>query len=228
MNVYEIRQRRLSQLLHEMYDNKKSALAKRLDIQASYLSRFSAKRKENRRNIGDKLARRIESVSGKTIGWMDRDVDQNDTTDMASHDSALEPARLDFIARIPVLGNTQAGRDGYWYEEADHPASAAEHIDAPSRDSSAYGLRIRGRSMWPRMREGDVLSISPVAECFPGDYVVIRTWGGETLVKELVVCRHNEVILNSLGDQEPRIALPVDSIELMHKVAAIVPGSLII
>ena len=228
MDVYEIRRSRLSKLLEETYNNKKTLLAKELDIQPSYLSRFSTKNRANHRNIGDAMARRMEAASGKPRGWMDSTVDRDSIDTSIKKSGHVEPAVLDIITRIPVLGNTQAGREGYWYGEVDHPSKATEYIDAPSRDNEAYGLRIRGSSMWPRMREGDVLSISPVAECFPGDYVVIRTTDGETLVKELVVCRHNEVLLDSLSEQQPRIALPLDTIELMHKVTAIVPGSMII
>lgn len=62
MDVYEIRRQRLSQLLREMYNNNKTALANRLDIQPSYLSRFSAKNQSSRRHIGDKLDHRIEQA----------------------------------------------------------------------------------------------------------------------------------------------------------------------
>lgn len=227
MDIFAIRRQRLSQLLSEVYGNNKTELANRLDIQPSYLSRFSAKNQANRRNLGDKLARRIEEASGKSYGWLDRrDDPESMATAIADYD-LVEPAHLGFIDRIPIVGDTQAGRNGYWHSDVEHPPVTDEYIDAPSRDTQAYGLRIRGSSMWPRMREGDVLSISPVAECIPGDYVVVRTQDGETLVKELVVCRRNEVILNSLSGDEPRIVLTADSIEAMHKVTAIVPSSMI-
>lgn len=228
MGVYEIRRERLSQLLYEMYGNNKTALANRLDIQPSYLSRFSAKTQSSRRQIGDRLARRIEEVSDKDYGWLDRRNDPESTATAVADYDLVEPAHLGFIDRIPIMGDTQAGREGYWCGDTDHPATADEYIDAPSRDSGAYGLRIRGSSMWPRMREGDVLSVSPVADCLPGDYVIVRTQTGETLVKELVVCRHTEIILNSLSGDAPRIMLSADNVVLMHKVTAIVPSSMIV
>lgn len=147
---------------------------------------------------------------------------------MSPDNDLLEPANIDYIARIPIVGDTQAGRRGYTSGEADDPDEAAEYVDAPSRDSDAYGLRVRGASMWPRLQEGDVLCVSPAADCLPGDYVVISKSDGETMVKELVASRGNEVVLDSVNRDEPRVALSADEIELMDKVTAIVPSSMII
>src|SRR5699024_10561066 len=110
MDIQQIRQTRLAQLLAEVYDNKKTTLANRLDIQPSYLSRLSTKNEKSRRNIGDKLARRIEEVSDKEYGWLDRRNDWEVATATSPSSDLVEPASLDVIIRIPIVGDTQAGR----------------------------------------------------------------------------------------------------------------------
>lgn len=124
---------------------------------------------------------------------------------------------------IPVVGNTQGGPAKHWLETG-HPAGFGdEYVDMISKDANAYALYVRGSSMSPRFREGDVILVEPSSTAEAGDEVVVRTTDGQVMVKTLVSNRNDQVILSSISQDHDRIVLRFSQIEFIHAVGAIVP-----
>ena len=84
--------------------------------------------------------------------------------------------------QIPVLGNVQAGlpisavQDILDYEEITPELAATGEF---------FALRIKGRSMEPRMMEGDVVIIRQQDDADTGDTVVVLVNGDDATVKRL-------------------------------------------
>ena len=83
--------------------------------------------------------------------------------------------------RIPVYGKVVAGL----------PLSAIENIidyeEIPSAWSGQYGaLKVRGNSMEPRIKEGDVLIVRIQDWADSGDIVIAMVNGAEATVKKLI------------------------------------------
>lgn len=84
--------------------------------------------------------------------------------------------------RIPVLGNVAAGipieavTDIVDYEEID---------STMSKTGDYFGLRIKGASMEPRMREGDVVIVRKQDTADTGDTVVVLVNGDSATVKKI-------------------------------------------
>ena len=84
--------------------------------------------------------------------------------------------------QIPVLGNVQAGlpisavQDILDYEEITPELAATGEF---------FALRIKGKSMEPRMMEGDVVIIRQQDDADTGDTVVVLVNGDEATVKRL-------------------------------------------
>src|SRR3981189_3725015 len=87
---------------------------------------------------------------------------------------------------VPLLGLAQAGSGGY-FDDSGFPAGKGwDEVALPSAgDEHAYALEISGDSMKPAYRDGDVIVVSPGTPIRRGDRVVVRTSGGEVMVKEL-------------------------------------------
>lgn len=113
------------------------------------------------------------------------------------------------------------GSEGYWYamDEADG------FVDVPSRDPGAYALRLRGDSMAPAIRSGWIAVCEPNHSWVPGEYVMIRLVEGECMVKELLYANDTEVSVMSVNDAFGRRTIPVEQIEAIHYVGAILPPS---
>lgn len=84
--------------------------------------------------------------------------------------------------KIPVLGEVQAGLP----VEAIENILDYEEIDSVQASTGEYfGLQIRGRSMEPRMVEGDVVIIRQQEDAESGDTVVVLVNGDDATVKKL-------------------------------------------
>ncbi|MBQ6358921.1 MAG: helix-turn-helix domain-containing protein [Clostridia bacterium] len=87
-------------------------------------------------------------------------------------------------ARIPVLGQVAAGipieaiQDILDYEEIDEELA---------RTGEFFGLRIKGRSMEPRMLEGDVVIVRRQETAETGDTVVVSVNGDLAAVKKIKI-----------------------------------------
>jgi phage repressor protein C with HTH and peptisase S24 domain len=87
---------------------------------------------------------------------------------------------------VPLLGFAQAGSGGY-FDASGFPAGKGwDEVALPSAiDEHAYALEISGDSMKPAYRDGDIIVVSPGTPIRRGDRVVVKTSGGEVMVKEL-------------------------------------------
>ncbi|WP_316150086.1 S24 family peptidase [Cupriavidus sp. BIC8F] len=134
-----------------------------------------------------------------------------------------EPLRLRQSRDIPVVGEAQGGPDGY-ISINDYPAGHGEGwITLYSADPGAYGLRVRGDSMRPRIKSGEHIVVEPGMEAQPGDDVVVKFLDGSAVVKELLWVRDDEVCLGSINNGIPPITRTIDTILSIHRVAAIIP-----
>jgi phage repressor protein C with HTH and peptisase S24 domain len=87
---------------------------------------------------------------------------------------------------MPLLGLAQAGNSGH-FDDSGFPAGKGwDEVALPSSgDEHAYALEISGDSMKPAYRDGDIVIVSPGTAIRRGDRVVVKTSGGEVMVKEL-------------------------------------------
>jgi phage repressor protein C with HTH and peptisase S24 domain len=90
------------------------------------------------------------------------------------------------LQSVPLLGFAQAGSGGY-FDDSGFPAGKGwDEVALPSAiDEHAYALEISGDSVKPTYRDGDIIVVSPGTPIRRGDRVVVKTSGGEVMVKEL-------------------------------------------
>ena len=102
--------------------------------------------------------------------------------------------------RIPVLGRVQAGVPVEaieevldWEEITEDLASAGEF----------FALKVRGRSMEPKLLEGDVLIIRMQPDVDDGDIAVVMVNGDDATVKKIKKSREGIMLLPFNPDFEP-------------------------
>ena len=90
------------------------------------------------------------------------------------------------VQSVPLLGFAQAGAGGH-FDDGGFPAGKDwDEVGLPSvNDEHAYALEISGDQMKPTYRDGDIIVVSPGTPIRRGDRVVVKTTGGEVMVKEL-------------------------------------------
>jgi phage repressor protein C with HTH and peptisase S24 domain len=138
-------------------------------------------------------------------------------TDLVSN---AEPAgRPRAIHPVKIKGLAMLGENGY-YDEIESDGD----VDSYSTDASAYGLRVKGDSMHPAIRNGSVVIIEPNGMLVPGEYVAIALSDGKKMVKELVFQRTDEIVVESVNGNK-RMTISRNDIVTMHPVAAVVSPS---
>lgn len=132
--------------------------------QNGYSDWETGKNRVDARSLG-----RLAELYGVTVNYL-LGIDENDA-----------PAKG---VRIPVLGSVAAGipieaiQDIVDYEEIGADMAAAGEY---------FGLRIKGSSMEPRIREGDVVIVRRQEEAETGDTVVVLVNGDSATVKRIKI-----------------------------------------
>ena len=160
-------------------------LAELSGTSSSYISQVRTQRPTRSgspRGIGDDLAARFEKAMNKPDGWMDE-----------FHAGAIPGAGN---ARLgpgvqslrPLISWVQAGA---WTETADSFSGqdAEAFLPCPVRCSAdTFVLRVRGESMEPRFRDGDLIFVDPTVSPDHGRFVVVQGENThEATFKQLIV-----------------------------------------
>jgi transcriptional regulator with XRE-family HTH domain len=86
---------------------------------------------------------------------------------------------------VPLVGYVGAGERIFNYE-----AGNLEQLEPPPGAEHAAAVRVRGDSMWPAYREGDILFYEPIDVFDPGRCLyrdcVVQVLDGPTLVKRIL------------------------------------------
>jgi len=126
-------------------------------------------------------------------------------------------------AVIPIVGYASAGTaSAPEYTNGDMPAGVGVlgEID-PAQDfgSGAYAIRIKGDSMLPRFRDGNLLIVSPEARWGDGDTCLVRHIDGSVWIKRLSA--HDSTwCLGSDNPAYPTIPLRQSELAYVHRVTA--------
>jgi len=136
--------------------------------------------------------------------------------------SVGEPLVLRSGRAVAVVGEVQGSPDGEISID-DYPAGVGHGwIDIYTTDSLAYGLKVRGDGMRPRIKSGEHIVIEPGIKAEPGDDVLVKFSDGSAVVKELLWIRDGEVCLGSVSSAIPPITRPLDAILSVHRIAAVI------
>lgn len=212
MNIFEVRKQILKDIIG---DQKVSDFCRAHDITPAFISQILT----GSRKMGDQAALNLEEKLRLPSG----------TIAMPQIDAALPEARVFFDAplnisnwrTVRIMGTAQMGDNGYWYEFEDGDGC----IDVISTDPDAYALRVRGDSMAPAIRNNWVVWCEPNSELVSGEYVMVKTNDGRSMVKELLYANCSEISLMSLNADFGRLTLPINDVLQAHYVGGIVPPS---
>ena len=104
MDVYEVRRRRLQEILAGDFKGNQAALASRLERQPDYISRIlKAPDAKNHKPIGEKFAKLVEEKCDRPPGWLSN---QEITDELHSDQIQLAGIwrRLDPMGKMKLMG----------------------------------------------------------------------------------------------------------------------------
>jgi phage repressor protein C with HTH and peptisase S24 domain len=123
------------------------------------------------------------------------------------------------VQSVPLLGFAQAGATGA-FDDGGFPAGKGwDQASLPSvHDEHAYALEISGDAMKPIYRDGDVIVVSPGTPIRRGDRVVVKTRGGEVMVRELKRRTARTLELQSLNPAHADRTLAAGDVEWIARI----------
>lgn len=123
------------------------------------------------------------------------------------------------LQSVPLLGFTQAGNGGYFDDFGFPSGKGWDETALPSAsDEHAYALEISGDAMKPAYRDGDIIVVSPGTPIRRGDRVVVKTTGGEVMVKELKRRTAKALELQALNPVHPDRTLDADNVAWIARI----------
>jgi phage repressor protein C with HTH and peptisase S24 domain len=120
---------------------------------------------------------------------------------------------------IPLIGLAEAGSSGY-FDDAGFPVGGGwDQIAFPDlAEEHAYALEISGESMLPIYRDGERIIVSPSGNLRRGDRVVLKTAGGEVMVKQISRLTATRVELKSLNSDYEDRTFELNELAFIHRV----------
>lgn len=216
MDIYAIRKKNL---LHLLKTRERKDCVARWNTSTSTISQIVSAKAN--RNLGDLLARKIELAEGLERGWMDR---RHDFDDDGSSNVEGEPFELKGGV-VPVKGAAQLGPGGY-FEALNYPVEQGDgYLKILSQDVDAYGLKVVGNSMMPRIKHHEFVVVEPNHGYVAGDEVLVCTHEGQCMIKIFMWLREGQYRFDSINDDYAPVYLMEDEVESIHYVGAIVKPS---
>ncbi|MBR0691664.1 helix-turn-helix transcriptional regulator [Bradyrhizobium lablabi] len=120
---------------------------------------------------------------------------------------------------VPLIGFGQAAAGGNFDDNGLPSGKGWDEVALPAtHDEHAYALEIEGDAMKPAYREGDIIVVSPATAIRRGDRVVVRTTGGEMMVKELKRRTAKMLELAPLNPAHADRTLDADEVEWIARI----------
>lgn len=174
-----------------------------------------------RGEIGKDSAKKIATDKGLNLSWILGESDQPYETNQQNLTHDVEVVGNIMNGLIPVKGDAVLGMDGL----IDMMEFHAGWLRIYSDDREAYGVRVRGDSMWPRIQSGEFVVIEPNTKVHPGDEVFIRTADGHNMIKILNYNRAGDYQFTSINNDHKPFTLPVKQVDKVHFVSGIIKAT---
>lgn len=121
--------------------------------------------------------------------------------------------------RLRCLAMDQAERERCFDDAGFPTADGWDEIDFPNlEDSHAYALEVRGDSMLPIYRDGDLLVLSPVVGIRRHDRIVLRTTGGALVVGLLLRRTAQRIELATFAEGAGTRVFPVKDVAWLARI----------
>lgn len=166
---------------------------------------------QNIQKVADVLGVSVAYLTGESDYKTEQDALIHKWNEQMSAGLPDEVRRIEAGIRIPVLGEVPCGI----------PIEAVEFLDAEdweeisevlSRQGRFYGLKVKGDSMNPVIREGDTLIVQCTPDAESGDIVIVKVNGNDACCKKLIK-KQDGIILQSFNPVYDPMVFNIEEIQ---------------
>ncbi len=159
-------------------------LAKRIGITRVSISKWESGLNQPKGRYLNDLA----AALGVTVDWLltgDGEARGQPVPEAMPGYHNVEPAVIPQGTRVPVLSYVQAG---HWHEMCEQATAFDGNVEYVTAGVDVgpcgFGLWLRGKSMEPFFKEGDLIIVDPDEAPQPGDFVVAKNGSEEATFKK--------------------------------------------
>ncbi|MFE8726194.1 LexA family protein [Aeromonas hydrophila] len=159
-------------------------LAKRIGITRVSISKWESGLNQPKGRYLNDLA----AALGVTVDWLltgDGEARGQPVPEVMPGYHNIEPAVIPQGTRVPVLSYVQAG---HWHEMCEQATAFDGNVEYVTAGVDVgpcgFGLWLRGQSMEPFFKEGDLIIVDPDEVPQPGDFVVAKNGSEEATFKK--------------------------------------------
>lgn len=163
---------RLKLLIDNQFNGSQAEFARKSGINPSQVTQWLS----GYRNLGEKVARKIEVTLDLPHNWLDeKNISNGDNFDID----------VNTKGSVPIISWVQAG---HWHGTIDNlmPGEGERFETTVTPREHTFALRVRGDSMEPTFPDGCVIVVEPEKSANHGDFVVVRQNGDEATFKQLI------------------------------------------
>jgi len=169
---------------------------------------------------------RAASIFAKFLGVNVAEFSPSIAEIIASQATSVSEESIEYAGKfrdgcVPVIGEAVLGVDG----SVDMIEFRSGFLQMYSADKDAYGLKVKGDSMYPRIHSGEFVLIEPNTHVQSGDEVFVRTKDGHNMIKVMNKTRDGNYQFSSINNEHRPITLDADQVDKMHYVSAIVKAT---
>ena len=162
----------------------KAELARRVGISHASVSKWESGLNQPKGRYLNDLA----AALGVTVDWLltgDGEARGQPVPEAMPGYHNVEPAVIPQGTRVPVLSYVQAG---HWHEMCEQATAFDGNVEYVTAGVDVgpcgFGLWLRGKSMEPFFKEGDLIIVDPDEAPQPGDFVVAKNGSEEATFKK--------------------------------------------
>lgn len=145
----------------------------------------------------------------------------------------LDASKMDFASNtdmeerkvkrgmVPVVGTAKLGPDGCFEEDESPDGKGLGRLRVYSADPDAYGLRIQGDSMAPRIKHGEFVVIEPNMPPVKYEEVLVKATDGRKMIKVFADLADGFYRFDSINDDHRPIHMACEDVAGIYYVAGI-------
>lgn len=156
---------------------------------------------------------------------------ESSTTLVAVRDTTAQSSNTDMEERklkkglIPVVGTYQLGSDGYFTAVTSPAGHQTGNLHLHSDDPDAYGIRLLGDSMSPRIKHGEYVVVEPNQRLVEHEEVLVIMVDGRQMIRLFSGLKDGFYRFESINEKHGPIHIAADAIDKIHYVAGILKGT---
>jgi hypothetical protein len=125
---------------------------------------------------------------------------------------------------VPIVGRLEMGAQNMFQLRAAPEGRPIGTVSVIRAIQNGYALQVFGDELYPAIRHGTCLVISPGAACTPGELAVLQMLDGCYVICEMVA-EHSDAVTWSPAAGGPRCTTPRTELVAVLAVVGFVPGS---